>query len=47
MRNVVKHFAIVDASRPEDDVARAVAELIEDFYRARTGKILRVPHEGS
>ena len=35
MRGLVKHFAVVDASRPEDDVAREAAELIHDFYKAR------------
>ncbi len=36
VRAVVKHFAIVDASHPEDDVAREVTELIWDFYRAKS-----------
>ena len=39
MRGLVRHFAVVDASQPEDDVARAVAELIQDFYAARSGGI--------
>ena len=37
MRTLVKHFAVVDASRPADEVARAVAERISDFYSVRTG----------
>ncbi len=42
LRDLVDHFAIVDASQPEDDVARAVTETIESFYRAKqseTGKM--------
>ena len=42
LRDLVDHFAIVDASLPEDDVARAVTETIENFHRARlseTGKM--------
>ncbi|MFQ5857929.1 MAG: ATP-grasp domain-containing protein, partial [Anaerolineae bacterium] len=35
MRNVVKHFALVDASQSEEDVARDVTELIWGFYEAR------------
>jgi len=34
MRHRVKHFAVVDASRPEDAVAREVTERIWEFYRA-------------
>jgi len=42
MRGLVRHFAIVDASQPEDDVARAVADVIWDFYNARTANTSRV-----
>ena len=35
LRNLVDHCAVVDASLPEDDVARAVTETIESFYRAQ------------
>ena len=40
--NLVEHFAVVDASLPEDDVARAVTETIESFHQAKlseTGKM--------
>lgn len=30
----VEHFAVVDANRPQEEVARAVADCIWDFYRA-------------
>jgi thymidylate kinase len=35
MRDLVDRFAVVDANRPEDDVARDVAALIEAFHRTR------------
>jgi thymidylate kinase len=35
MRSLVKHFSIVDASRPQDEVVRAVTGVIEEFYRTR------------
>jgi thymidylate kinase len=42
MRNLVKHFAVVDASQPEDDVARRVTELIWEFYNMRIGSTVKV-----
>ncbi len=42
MRGLVNHFAVVDASRPEDDVLRTVAELIENFYMDKTGHRMKV-----
>jgi thymidylate kinase len=42
MRGLVKHFAVVDASQPEELVARTVAELIWSFYRSRTGNTAKV-----
>lgn len=41
MRNVVKRFAVVDASQPEDEVVRDVAELIWDFCKAEIGNTVR------
>jgi thymidylate kinase len=35
LRNHVPHFAVIDANRPADDVARDVADTIVDFHRAR------------
>jgi predicted ATP-grasp superfamily ATP-dependent carboligase/thymidylate kinase len=37
MRSLVKHFAVVDARPPEDDVAYDVSELIKKFQREQTG----------
>jgi len=34
IRPFVKHFAVVDATQPEDDVTRAVAALIGEFCRS-------------
>jgi thymidylate kinase len=34
-RALFKHFAVVDASQPVDDVAREVVKLINDLYDAR------------
>jgi thymidylate kinase len=42
MQHLVKHFAIVDASQPEDDVARRVTELIWEFYNTRVGSTIKV-----
>jgi thymidylate kinase len=42
LRNLVDHFAIVDASLPEDDVARAVTEMIENFHRAKLSEAGKV-----
>jgi thymidylate kinase len=41
LRDVVKHFATVDATQSEDEVAREVADLIWDFYRTKTGNTKR------
>jgi len=37
MRSFVKHFAVVDASQPADDVAQEVARLVWDFYLSQAG----------
>jgi thymidylate kinase len=34
MRHLVRHFVVVDATRPEDEVTRHVAMLIGEFSRA-------------
>jgi thymidylate kinase len=41
LRDVVKHFATVDATQSEDEVAREAADLIWDFYRTKTGNTKR------
>ncbi len=46
LRDLVKHFAVVDASQPEDDVAREVSKLIWEFYSAKTGKPMQVHDVG-
>jgi len=35
LRAVIKHFAVVDANKPAEDVARGVVTLINEFYDAR------------
>jgi len=45
MRNLVKHFVVVDASQPLDDVVRAVTEVISNYYRDKVGGKLRVSYE--
>jgi thymidylate kinase len=42
LRGVVKHFALVDATQPEELVARDATHLIWEFYNARTGKRMKV-----
>jgi thymidylate kinase len=42
LRDVVRHFAVVDATQPAEDVARDVSNLIWEFYNARTGKRMKV-----
>jgi thymidylate kinase len=42
MRDVVKHFAVVDASQPQEAVARDVTKLIWDFYNTGAGKRMKV-----
>ena len=42
MRFVVPHFAVVDASRSEDEVALAVTEVIESFRRPHNRKMVEV-----
>jgi thymidylate kinase len=42
LRDLVSHFVVVDATQPEDDVARDVTRLIWDFYTAKTGKTMKV-----
>jgi thymidylate kinase len=43
LRDVVKHFAMVDATQPEEVVACDVTNLIWEFYNAKTGKRHVVP----
>ena len=45
IRNLVKHFVVVDASQPLDDVVRAVTEVISNYYRDKVGGKLRVSYE--
>jgi len=45
MRDLVKHFVVVDASQPLDDVVRAVTEVISNYYRDKVGGKLRVSYE--
>ena len=42
LQGVVKHFALVDATQPQEVVAREVTNLIRDFYNQRTGKQMKV-----
>ena len=42
MRDLVRHFKIIDAAQPEDAVARDVANLIWDFYSTKTGTPMKV-----
>ncbi len=42
LQGVVKHFALVDATQPQEVVAREVTNLIRDFYNQRTGKRMKV-----
>ncbi|MFL5805320.1 MAG: hypothetical protein ACJ8CR_26710 [Roseiflexaceae bacterium] len=42
LREVVPHFAIVDASEPAEVVASNVTNLIWEFYKARAGKRMKV-----
>lgn len=44
LRPIAKHFVTVDATQPQGDVAREVARIIWDFYKAKLGKPLRVPN---
>jgi len=41
LRNVVEHFAVVDASQPLDCVAREVIELIKHYYDATACNTVR------
>jgi thymidylate kinase len=41
LRNVVEHFAVVDASQSMDCVAREVVELIEHYYNATARNTVR------
>jgi len=38
LRGLVRHFAVVDANRPEDEVTHDVADLVQSFYNE---KVLR------
>ncbi len=42
LQGVVKHLALVDATQPQEVVAREVTNLIRDFYNQRTGKRMKV-----
>jgi thymidylate kinase len=43
LRDVVEHFAVVDATQPQEVVAHDVTNLIWEFYNARAGKRNRLP----
>ena len=45
MRDLVKHFVVVDASQPLDEVVRAVTEVIGNFYRDKTSGQLKVSYD--
>ena len=45
IRNLVKHFVVVDASQPLDEVVRAVTEVIGNFYRDKTSGQLKVSYD--
>lgn len=38
LRQVAKHFSIVDASQSEDEVVRQVVQVISNFYQYKTGR---------
>ena len=42
LRNLVAHFEIVDATQPEVVVAQQVTQLVDTFYKARSGKLEKV-----
>ena len=42
LRHVVPHFARVDVTQSIDDVTRQAADLIIDFYQARSGQVVEV-----
>ncbi len=44
LKNRIEHFAVVDASQPEDVVAQQVMALIDDFHPAGSRKQMRVPN---
>ena len=46
MRDLVKHFAVVDGSQPVDAVVSEVSGLIEDFYHFKAGITTKVNHVG-
>ncbi|MDQ4077229.1 MAG: hypothetical protein M3220_13395, partial [Chloroflexota bacterium] len=39
LRDHVRHFCIVDATQPVDEVVRDVASLIQDFYGRQRGTV--------
>ena len=44
LANLVEHFVVVDVTQPEDVVASQVTQLVQDFYRARSGGLQKVPN---
>lgn len=38
LRHAVPHFATIDATQTEEEVAQQAMEMVLDFYKARTGK---------
>ena len=42
MRSVVKDYAVVDVSRPEEEVMREITELITKFHYNKNGKAFKV-----
>ncbi len=44
LAGLVQHFVVVDVTQPEDVVANQVTQIVQDFYRARSGGLQKVPN---
>ena len=42
LADLVEHFVVVDVTQPEDVVAAQVTQIVQDFYRARSGGLQKV-----
>jgi hypothetical protein len=42
LRDLVEHFVVVDASKPEHDVAQAVTDLIQESYERKAGAVKKM-----
>ena len=42
LAGLVQHFVVVDVTQPEDVVAAQVTQIVQDFYRARSGGLQKV-----